>query len=333
MTPAPPLTGYHHLTMVTKDAARAMRFYTETLRLRLVKQTVNFDHPHLYHLYFGDYAGAPGTLLTFFEWPRAKPGHPGIGGTHHVALAVGSGAALAFWRGRLERAGCEVSEPFIAHGYPAIHFVDPDGLFVELCAPAGEDVPEGAPALWSAGWTIGGIHHVVIQAAERERTLAYYRDLLGFAVLDVAAVGDAGASEVVFELPGGRLLIAAFPTPPAAPGETGAHTRFRHGAGQTHHLAFGARDDAHELAWRARLAAAGADVSEARDRRYFRSIYVHDPDGHLLEIATHGPGFAVDEAPERLGSALMLPPWLEERRAAIVAQLAPLPPGPGAASG
>ncbi len=317
------LTGYHHMTMVTKHAPTNARFYRDTLRLRLVKKTVNFDMPHTYHLYYGDAEGSSGTLLTFFEWPNAEPGRTGWGGTHHIALSVGSGAALAWWRGHLEREGLDVQGPFDDHGYPTIRFRDPDGLILELSAPAGDDVPDGAPALWADGLAIGALHHVSIQASTLETAVVYYRDLLGFDLTGEGTNPDHPLlTDLIFTLASDddgatmRLLVTVVGREQVE--------RAVDGPGQTHHIAFGAFDDSVELAWQERLAQAGISVSDVRDRSYFHSIYFNDPDGHLLEIATHNPGFATDEPLDSLGERLSLPPQYEERREQLERTLTPL---------
>jgi glyoxalase family protein len=308
------------MTMVTKNAPANARFYRETLRLRLVKKTVNFDMPHTYHLYYGDDSGSPGTLLTFFEWPNAQPGRFGWGGTHHISLAVASGPALAWWRGHLEREGVDVEGPFDDHGHPTIRFRDPDGLLLELSAPAGEDVPDGAPALWADWLAIGALHHVDLYATNRDAAIVYYRDLLGFELTgDAANRDDPALTDLLFTVDGAattRLIVTIV--------ERDAIERAAHGPGQTHHIAFGALDDSVELAWQERIGGAGVHVSDVRDRSYFHSIYFNDPDGHLLEIATHNPGFTVDEPLESLGERLCLPPWHEERREQLKRRLAPL---------
>ena len=315
-----PLAGYHHMTMVCRDARENVRFYRDTLGLRLVKKTVNFDVPDTYHLYWGDDVGSPGTLLTFFEWPHAARGNTGWGGTHHVGLAVASGAVLAYWRGRLERSGVELEELFDDHGHPTIRFRDPDGLLLELSAPAGEDVPDGTPDLYVPAMAIGRLQHVHIQVTDSERALIYYRNLLGF---DLVGQGphhdDPGLTDLIFDVLGDgaqRLIVTEV--------DRDQTPRAREGTGQTHHVAFGATDDPHELAWQERITHAGVPTTEVRDRKYFHSIYFNDPDGHLIEIATANPGFAVDEPAESLGQALSLPQWLESRRAELEQSLTPL---------
>ena len=244
-------------------------------------------------------------------------GRTGIGGVEHIAFAVESGAALAYWRGELECAGVEVGEPLVAHGLPTLRFSDPDGLRLELCAPADEDVPDGAPALWSAGWALRGLQHMLLHASERERTTLYYRDLLGLELLSEGVNhDDLSQPELAFGLGHDTQLRVALTTREAMP-------HARHGAGQTHHIALAA-DDAAQLAWQERLASAGVNVTDVLDRRYFQSTYFRDPDGLLLELATPGPGFTLDEPLDALGTTLQLPPWFAPRRVELEAALTPL---------
>jgi glyoxalase family protein len=289
--------GLHHVTAIAADPARCRDFYTRVLGLRLVKVTVNFDAPTTYHLYFADAAARPGTILTFFPFTDAARGRSGAGTARAVALAVARDA-LPDWAGRLAAAGVEVAGPWRRFGIDVLGCRDPDGLDLELAAvlPPGASTPELAG--------------VTLALADPEPTARLLEELLGFAVL-----GEE-AGRLRLTLPGdapGRVidLVAAAGSPEL-------------GAGSVHHIAFRARDTAEQQAWRELLLARGLGVSEVRDRRYFQSIYAREPGGVLLEIATDPPGFAVDEAPSELGSALMLPPWLEPRRAEIERRLPPL---------
>ena len=236
------LASLHHVTCVCADAQLTAAFYRDELGFALVKKTVNFDDPHSYHLYFGDPAGSPGTLMTFFEWPRADRGRLGRGTFESIGLV--SPAA------REER-----------------ELDDPDGLRLRV---------------------FPGDHA---------------------ALHDVVALGNP-------DLYAGLLSEDA----PITFGEPTEETALI-GAGTTHHVAWRAADDADQATWLARLEELGLRPTPVQDRKYFRSIYFRMPDGILVEIATDGPGFLVDEPPETLGKGLALPPWLEPDRATLEREL------------
>jgi glyoxalase family protein len=238
------LARLHHVTCVCADAQRTLDFYRD-LGFTLVKKTVNFDDPHSYHLYFGDETGSPGTLITFFEWPRANAGRLG--------------------RGTLESIGLETP---LAEEESEVE--DPDGLRLRLS-------PGPAPR-----------------------------------VRDVTVIGNP-------DLYAG-LFAEDAPLHFAEPLEEPALI----GAGTTHHIAWRAKDDAEQQAWLERLAEVGLRPTPVQDRKYFRSVYFRMPDGILIEIATDGPGFLVDEPPESLGQGLSLPPWLEPERETLERELAPI---------
>jgi len=343
------ITGLHHITLVAGDAQRTVDFYAGLLGLRLVKKTVNFDDPGSYHLYFGDEAASPGSLITFFEWPDAPRGRPGIGGTHHFALAVSGEEALLKWKRRLTDAGRHVTGPFDRRYFRSIYFTDPDGQIVEIATlgpgfivdepsgvlgaefvdppdpeatkPAGDDWPDPVPAITDDMRLSAGMHHVSLIVSDIERAHAWYGDLLGLErVKQTANFDDRNVAHWYWGLEGGRpgTLVTAFEWK-----HEGA-IRARMGRGQTHHLAMGVADDQAQDFWRRRILSAGVPVSPVKDRVYFRSIYTQDPDGHIFELATAGPGFAVDEPAATMGTTLMLPPWLESLRRGIEASLTPL---------
>ncbi len=340
--------GLHHITLVAGDAQRTVDFYTGLLGLRLVKQTVNFDDPGSYHLYFGNDDAAPGSLVTFFEWPDTPRGRPGIGGTHHFALTVADESGLLRWKRRIEASGRHVAGPFDRRYFRSIYFADPDGQVVEIAtAGPGFTVDEAADALgtafrpapeerapWTADAPAGepagideamrlstGMHHVSAIVSDLGRAEAFYSGILGLRrVKQTANFDDPGVGHWYWGLDDGRpgTLMTAFEW--SRPGMA----RARVGRGQTHHLAFAVAGDDEQAAWRERLLEFGLSVSPVRDRVYFRSIYLQDPDGHIIELATEGPGFAVDEDREAMGTALRLPPWLERHHAAISGALKPL---------
>ena len=239
------LVGLHHITCVCSDAQQTLDFYRDRLGFTPVKKTVNFDDPHSYHLYFGDEVGRPGTLITFFEWPRADPGRLG--------------------RGTLESIG--LGSPNVGE---ETELDDPDGLHLRL-------YPAEAPAL-----------------------------------RDVVVIGNPDLYAGLFS-PDAPLQFAEPVEEPALIG-----------AGVTHHIAWRAADAAEQNAWLQRLTELGLRPTPVQDRKYFESIYFRMPDGVLIEIATDGPGFLVDEPADTLGRGLSLPPWLEPERATLERELTPI---------
>jgi glyoxalase family protein len=287
------LEGLHHITMITGDAQANVAFYADALGLRLVKKTVNFDAPEAYHLYFGDEQGTPGSILTWFEFAGARPGVAGEGTIHTLQLGVASPEALDFWAARLDGAERDGD---------VLRFADPDGLRLELVVAPERPAqrarhPEIPEALAITGPV--GARAYSAYAGVRESVLT---DLLGFE--------HRGGGEY-------RLGGFAYGLDPS-PGH-GA----RMGAGSVHHIAWASPDDDH-LGWLQRVAAAGAHVSDVRDRDYFRSIYFGEPRGVLFEIATLSPGFAIDEDPDHLGEALRLPSQHEHLRAQLERTLTPI---------
>ena len=349
------ILGLHHITLVCSHAQRTVDFYTGVLGLRLVKQTVNFDDPGSYHLYFGDELGRPGTAITFFEWPGAPKGGWGMGGTHHFALQVADYAGLLRWKRRLTDLGIAVEGPLDRLYFKSLYFNDPDGAIIEIATvgpgwaldeaeasvgtafrepPAAmivanrdaaaigattwsEPVPDITPAMTLRR----GMHHITAIGADIERTHAFYGELLGLQRVKMTSnFDDPSSAHWYWGVDGGApgTLITYFERDPAKT------RRVRMGAGQTHHFAFAVQDEQTQNEWREKLLGAGYNVSPILDRVYFKSIYTNDPDGHIVELATVGPGFTFDETPAELGSRLMLPPWIEPNRALIEQRLTPL---------
>jgi len=301
------LPGIHHVTAITGDAQRNVDFYAGLLGLRLVKRTVNFDDPGSYHLYFGDELGRPGSVMTFFVWPGAVRGRRGTGQVAAAAFAVPSGS-LDWWSRRVEAAGASVEGIASRMGDQVLAFADPEGLRLELVAPARPD----PRAPWAGGTVpadhaIRGFHSVTLSLSAHEETARLLTATLGFRAVHSAA----GRTRFETGDFGGAVDLLAMPD--AAPGETGG--------GIVHHVAWRTPDDASQLAWREVVAGAGRDVTPVLDRQYFHSIYFREPGGVLFEIATDAPGFTVDEPEERLGTALRLPPWLEQFRAELEGRL------------
>lgn len=349
------ILGLHHITLVSADAQRTTDFYTQVLGLRLVKQTVNFDDPQSYHLYFGDETGKPGTAITYFEWAHAAKGRPGVGGTHHFALIAPDYDSLLMWKRRLIDLNIPVDGPYDRHYFKSIYFRDPDGAILEIATNGPGWTIDEAPdkigteyreppaemlhsnrdedriraEMWQepvaeitgAMALSRGMHHITAIGADIQRTNAFFEGLLGMRRVKMTSNFDDpnsahwywGAGEGA---PG--TLITYFERDPSKT------NRVTMGAGQTHHFALAVQDEAIQLEWREKLIKAGLRVSPVRDRVYFKSIYTNDPDGHIVELATLGPGFLADEPVETVGTKLMLPPWLERSRSAIENSLKPL---------
>ncbi len=349
------IQGLHHITLVCSNAQRTVDFYTRVLGQRLVKKTVNFDDPTSYHLYFGNETGTPGSAITFFEWPHAPKGHPGIGGTHHFAMAVADYQGLLKWKRRLTDLGIQVNGPLDRHYFKSIYFNDPDGVFLEIATrgpgwavdeapdklgteyrepPAdmvisnrdeerirAETWPEPVSEITSDMALSQGMHHITAIGADIQRTHAFFGDLLGMRRVKMTAnFDDPDSAHWYWGVGDGKpgTLITYFER------KAEKTRKARIGVGQTHHFALAVPDEQTQLEWRETLILAGLSVSPVMDRIYFKSIYTNDPDGHIVELATVGPGFLVDESAANLGQGLMLPPWLEQHRDQIERVLAPI---------
>ncbi len=349
------ILGLHHITLVTRDAQRNVDFYTRVLGFNFVKKTVNFDDPSAYHLYYGDQSGSPGTAITFFEWKHAAPGYPGIGGTHHFALRVSDYDNLLRWKRRLTDLGIPVKGPYNRNYFQSIYFKDPDGVILEIATegpgwlvdesleelgthdlqpPKEMEIrnrdeqtiraltwPEPVQEILPSMSLQRGMHHITAIGADIQRSNDYYAGLLGMRLVKRQSNFDDPSSAHWYwgagDLGPGTILTYFERDPRREP-------PVRMGSGQTHHFALAVADEDTQLEWRERLLSAGKSVSPVMERVYFKSIYTRDPDGHIVELATLGPGFMVDEGSQPLGSVLRLPPWLEAQRAEIEASLDPI---------
>jgi glyoxalase family protein len=295
------LEGIHHITAITADAQRNVDFYAGTLGLRLVKKTVNQDNPTVYHLFYADEKGSAGSDLTFFEYPGTPIGRAGDGMIHRVVWRVASGEALDFWSDRLSGSGIEPERDG-----DVLRFSDPEGLGHELVVADVPDEPLIAdhPEV-PADVALRGFHAARAFSSTPDASRGLLADALGFAPSD-------GRWEARGERRGGLYI---YDEPPAEPG--------LQAAGTVHHIAWASEPEEHE-AWRDRVIAGGAQPTPVIDRFYFRSIYFREPSGVLFEIATLGPGFAVDEPLEHLGEKLSLPPDFEHLRDRVEPALTPL---------
>ncbi len=298
------LEGIHHISAITGDAIGNVEFYSGVLGMRLVKKTVNQDEPNVYHLFYGDEHGSPGMDLTFFEYPGASRGLAGAGMVHRILWRVASRAALEFWSERLRDLGVSAQTTS-----DSLLFLDPEGLEHELVLSQETDAPLRArsPEI-PEEHALQGFHGVRAYSSAPARSEQLLAGGLGFE----RRQGEQWEAR-------GRERGSVYAYDPAPP-----EINRRQGAGSVHHVAFAARMDELE-AWRERVAAAGARPTPVIDRYYFRSVYFLEPSGVLFEIATIGPGFAVDEDEQHLGERLSLPPQFEPLRAQLEAKLTPLP--------
>ena len=303
------IPGIHHVTAVGSDPGRNYRFYTETLGLRLVKRSVNQDDVSVYHLFYADRSGTPGTSMTFFPYPTARPGRVGTGQASSVQFLIPD-SAVDYWLERLDDAEVDVEEPVSRFGDTVIPFTDPDGTPLELVgrenAPSG-DPPEGPVPRDRA---IRGFFGVTLSLASADSTVP----LLGAMGYEET---DENTERTRFEADGELGYVVDVREDPQAP-------RGQPGAGTVHHVAFEVAD-ADQSHWRDVLTEHGLRPTEVIDRKWFESIYARTKGGVLFEFATKEPGYTVDEDVDELGGRLVLPEWLEDRREEIEAGLPDLP--------
>jgi glyoxalase family protein len=308
------ISGLHHVTSIASDPQRNLDFYTQVLGLRLVKVTVNFDAPEVYHFYYGDATARPGSILTFFPWPGSFPARQGIGQTYATAFAVPT-HSLDFWRQHLASFDISFHES-TRFGETVLSFVDHDTTQLELVAHVGADNyawPAWETPTIPAQHAIRGFHGVTLWEASQEPTSILLTDYFGLKRVgqeDNRVRYEAQSDEIARHI---DIVIPPANTPYA-----------NGGAGSVHHIAWRTPDDPSELVWRDKLIQAGFNVTPVRDRQYFHSIYFREPGGVLFEIATDTPGFATDETLETLGQGLKLPPWLEAQRERIETNLLPI---------
>jgi glyoxalase family protein len=301
--------GLHHVTAISGDAQENIDFYTGVLGMRLVKKSVNQDAPGTYHLFYADAEGTPGTDLTFFPWPEMAPARAGTGLTTEVSLAVPAGS-LDFWQNRLSDSGVQLSAPETRRGSSALPMVDPHGLAIALCETSDER--EFAP--WERSPVprdrqILGLHSVRLWQRDLQATGDFLTGVMGFERMEE----EEGWHGFAVHGGGSGKFLEVREAPNTARGSWGS--------GGVHHVAWRVPDDDAELRVREEVMRAGRRPTEVIDRFWFKSVYFLEPGGVLFELATDGPGFAVDEEPERLGEQLVLPPWLEPRRVEIESSL------------
>ena len=308
-----PILGLHHVTATVDDAQDDLDFCAGGLGLRLVKKTVNFDNHHVYHFYYGDAQGTPGTLWTTFPYKgRGVPvGAKGAGQVTVTSFAVPTGS-LDVWRKRLSQRSIAVTDLPPRFGDPVIRFADLSGLTFELIATDRDPRTPWIAREFDAADAVRGLHSVTLVVHDAKKTIELMTTMLDYTVTGEMesrtrlAVNGGG--------PGKFIDVAQHPE--AAPA--------MNGLGTVHHVAMAVATADEQLRLREELLRYGCRVTEVRDRCYFQSIYFREPGGVLFEVATTGPGFAIDESPETLGRDLKLPPWEEPHRGDIERGLAPV---------
>lgn len=352
------ITRIHHATMVSSDAQRTVDFYTRLLGMRLIKQTVYDNQPEVHqHIYFGNQSAEPGSILSFFVWPDTRRGNEGIGGTHHIALNTKDRESLLRWKRWLTDHDVRVWGPYDRVYFNSIYFNDPDGLILEIATegpgftvdePAeslGQEIkyppyralrgmrdeeaieletwPEPVPSI-DKEMALNSLHHISAIGTNGDRILRFYNEILTLPTVKQTVNFDNPDSPHLYVgvdggVPGSIITYFVY--------DQGGFRPFRMGTGVTHHFAFEVPDVDALHQWKEQLSRYEIESSDIRDRTYFQAVYFHDPNGHILQLATPGPGFTVDETLEELGSRLQLPAHLESKRDEFEANLPALDPG------
>jgi glyoxalase family protein len=299
------ILGLHHITAIAGNAKRNFDFYTKVLGLRLVKKTVNFDDPGTYHFYFGDEAGTPGTILTFFPWEGVAPGRTGTGMATDIRYAVPAGS-LEFWAERFKQFNVKQAPVNECFDEQLLPFQDPDGLKINLVVPSIADNRKPWQTT-DVNVTVAtrGFHSVVLTLKNIKATADILTDIFGYKLLKQ----DGNRYRFVT----GAVENASIIDLLESPGEG----RGVNSAGTNHHVAFRVKDEAAQMVFHEKIKSRGLGITDKIDRDYFYSLYFREPSGVLFEIATDNPGFTIDETINELGSALRLPKQYELSRAKI----------------
>jgi len=312
MSLASGVNGLHHITAISGPAQENVDFYAGILGMHLVKRSVNQDDPGTYHLFYADAEGSPGTDLTFFPWAMAAPPRIGHGLAVETSLEIPSGS-LEYWGARLTRYGVRIGPVEMRFGDRALPVIDTHDFRLALVESAS--VPPRRFSPWDrssvpAEHQIRGLYGARLWERHAEITSRFLTGVLGFEELG----REQEWTRYGFKDAAGFVDVR----------ETPNERRGGWGVGAVHHLAWRVDDEAHQVAMRSRVEAAGAHPTPVIDRFWFKSVYFREPGGVLFEIATDGPGFATDEDPGHLGETLVLPPWLEAQRGRIESMLPPI---------
>lgn len=308
------IPGHHHISMITKNAKQNNHFYKTILGLRRVKVTVNQDDPSMYHLFYGDRTGSPGTELTFFEMPSAGRTYRGTNAITQIGLLVPSKESLSYWKKRFEQFEVKHGEITTYTNRPAVHFEDEDGLRMVLIVSDGKKI-----ANWEAWekstipieYQIQGMGSVEITVRRLNKLSRMLTEIFGYTEV------SRSQKEAIFQSVNGEVfgeIVVKFLDGPTE----------KPGRGSIHHLAIRVKDEVELAYWDEQVRKQGFYSSGIVDRFYFKSLYFRESNGIVFEIATDGPGFTIDRGVETLGEQLDLPPFLEERRDDIEAKLTPI---------
>lgn len=316
------INGLHHVTILASDPQKNLDFYAGVLGLRLVKKTVNFDAPYVYHLYYGHREAGPGSIITFFPWPGIKRGIRGPGQVTTVALSIPH-KSINFWMDRLERSNVFFQKPFTRWNEEVISLQDSDGLRIDLVAGEGDKREGYDGSDIPAAHSIRGMYSVELTLSKTDESLSTLSGTLGFTQvresgnrirMQAHMDGDNDSSRKPPAIPGCLIDVIKHP----------GNLRPSPGAGIVHHVAFRTPDIASQHRLHELIEMKGLRVTDVKDRKYFNSIYFREPSGILLEVATDGPGFMVDEEADSLGTHLQLPDWEEGDRGNIERKLPPI---------
>jgi len=299
--------GIHHVTAFVRNPQETTDFYAGVLGLRLIKKTINFDAPEVYHLYFGNEIGSPGTIITFFPWENSRKGVVGGGQVGFTTYVVPEGT-LSFWRQRLNKFKIAFKET-TRFGEDYLQFADPDGLLVELVAREAGPLSQWSFGGVTADKAIKGFGGAILYSTAPVRTAYVLEHVMG-----LSKIGEEGGY-ARYHSYGDLGNVIDLNVEAMAPGHGGS--------GTVHHIAWRAKDDAEHALWRSHVEGSGFQPTPIVDRQYFNAIYFREEGGILFEIATDPPGFARDEEPDHLGEKLMLPEWYEIHRGQIEKLLSP----------
>lgn len=321
------LTGLHHVSAVTSNIEGNRDFYTRALGMRIVKKSVNQDATDVYHLFYADGLGTPGTDVTFFDFANTAPNHAGSGEIQEIALRVTGADSLAYWQQRFDTLGISHEPLTNRAGRQALPFTDPEGQRLALIEDGGDDAQIAGGQPWELATVpvehgIKGLGAISISTARPDATLRVLTETMGFRVIEDTPDGDVpGNRTVILETgkggPGGLFIVHVTPSAPRA------HL----GHGGVHHVAFRVSTFEDHDAWQRYLEEAGFQVTPVIDRFYFRAMYFREPGGVLYEISSDEPGFATDEPLASLGEKLALPPFFEDQRDQIESRIRPLDTG------